>query len=336
MKNILLNSGVVFAAVGMGTAVQAADQDDFWGRFNLSYQAAFNMSASFSGVGGYAAPGHGAAGFYNDGFVGVDSTKNAGGLTTYWGYDNASQISGDDVFMHRSVASAINSGDTDPGVQNGVQLSYEQPLGGGKHWHWGVAAAASWTGINISDNRTLFGNVMATTDGYSLNGSIPPLAPYTGTVLGPGMLLQASPWDFHSVVNQANAAQIIGSRKIDANLYGLRLGPYLELPICKYFSFEVGGGLSVGLLSSDFSYNDSVTISGLPAQTHAGSGSDFGALVGGYVDAQADVHLTRHFSLTGGVEFNALGTFDQTVGNQTAHLDLSRSIYITGGISYQF
>ena len=336
MKHLLLNSGVALAAVGVGAAAHAQDQNDFWGRFNLSYRAAFNISASFSGVGGYAPPGNGAAGTYNDGFVGVDSSGNAGGYTTYWGYNSSSQISGNDILMSRSVSSGVNSGDTDSGVHHGVELSYAQPLGGGQHWHWGIEGAVNWTGISISDSRALFGNVVKTTDGYSLGGSIPPVAPYSGPQSGPGTLLQVNPLDSHSVVNQFNAAQITGSRKIDADLYGIRLGPYLELPVCKHLAFELGAGLSVGLVNSDFSYNESVAVTGLPTQIHAGSGNDFSAVVGGYARAQADVRLTDHFSLNAGVEFDDLGTYDQTVGSETAHLDLSQTIYATAGLSYRF
>lgn len=336
MNKALFKSGLILTAVSMGAAARATDEDNgFWGRFNLSYRAAFNISASFSGVGGYAPPGNGAAGVYNDGFVGVDSTQNVGGYTTYWGYDHASQISGNDVLMHRSVSSPVGTSDQDGGVQHGVELTYDQPLGGGKHWRWGLEGAVNWTAIGITDSRPLSGNVVTTTDAYSLNGSIPPVAPYTGTVQGPGTLLQATP-DSHTVDTQLNAAQITGTRKIDANLVGFRLGPYLELPVSRYFALELGGGLSFGLISSDFSYNESVAISGLPTQTHAGSSHEIGGLVGGYARMQADVRLTRNLSLTGGFEFNDLGTFDQTAGSETAHLNLSHALYMTGGLSFRF
>ena len=353
MNKALLNSSVILAVLSAGTAAHAADDqnntsagtavhaaddqdnDSFWGRFNLSYVAAFNISANFSGVGGYLPPGNGRPGFYNDGFVGTDSTGNAGGYTTYWGYNNASQISGGDVLMHRSVSSSVSTGDQYPGLQNGVELSYDQPLGGGKHWHWGLEGAVNWIGIGISDSHSMSGSVVTTTDGYSLNGSIPPVAPYTGTVQGPGPLLQSTP-NSSSVVTVLNTAQITGNQKIDANLVGFRLGPYLELPVCKYFAFEFSGGLSFGLISSDFQYNESVAISGLPTQTYEGNGHDTGGLVGGYVRGQANVRLTHNLSLIGGVEFNDLGTFDQTVGRETAHLNLSQSIYVNAGVRVSF
>lgn len=335
MNNALLKSGMVLAAMGVGFAARAQDSNEVGGRFNLSYRAALNVSASFSGVGGYAPPGSPGSGIYNDGFVGVDNSHNAGGYTTYWGYNSASQVSGGNILMHSSTSAAIDTGNNDTGPQNGFELSYEQPLGGGQHWHWGLEAAANWADISLTDNHPFAGSVVTTTDAYSLNGSTAPVAPYTGTASGPEPLLGATPVS-HSVNTVQNAAEITGSRKLDANLFGFRLGPYFELPVCPHFAVELGAGLSFGVISSDFSYNEVVAIAGLNNQTHAGSGHEDTALAGAYARAQANVKLFRNVSLIGGVEFNDLGTFDQSVGTETAHLDLSQSIYVSGGLSFSF
>lgn len=335
MNKALIHSGLVLAACGLTTTVRAGDQDDFWGRFNLSYQAAFNFSAHFSGVGGYPPPANGASGVYNDGFVGVDSTGNAGGLTTYWGFNNDNQVVGNDVVMHRYQSATVSTGDMDPGVQHGFELSYQQAIGGGQHWTWGVEAALNWMDISFTDSRPLTGALQTTTDAYSLNGSIAPLAPYTGPYDGSGPLLSTTP-DSHSVSTQLNAASITGDRNIDADLFGFRVGPYAEFPLGKYFSVALSGGLSLGLIRSDFSYHENVVISGLPTYVHSGSGSDWGALVGGYLRAQGNVRLSDHWSLLGGVEWNDLGTYNQRVGTETAHLDLSTGIYISVGASYRF
>jgi hypothetical protein len=129
---------------------------------------------------------------------------------------------------------------------------------------------------------------------------------------------------------------ITGSRDIDANLFGFRLGPYLELPVCSHLSVQLSAGLSAGVISSEFSYNETVTVSGLPSQTYANSGHSDGGLIGGYARAQINVKLCEHLALFGGAEFNDMGTFNQTVGNETAHLNLSQSIYVNGGLSWSF
>jgi len=335
MNTLLLKSGMVLAAVGVSVTGRADGGDDFWGRFNLSYQAAFNLSAKFSGAGAYAPPGGPGSGTYDDGFVGVDGSHNAGGYTTYWGYNQASQISGGNVILHSSTSSGVATGDQTARPQNGFELSYDQPLGGGEHWHWGIEAAVNWTGISIQNSQALTGNVVTTTDAYSLGGLTPPVAPYTGTVNGPGPLLGTTPVS-HLVDTLINAAAISGTRKIDANLFGFRLGPYVEWPLGSRFTLGLGAGLSTGVIDSDFSYAETVMVGGLNTQNRVGSGHATAALVGGYVRAQASLRLFQNASLFGGVEFNDLGTFDQTVGGETARLDLSQGVYVSAGFSYRF
>src|SRR5580692_989632 len=89
-------------------------------RFGLSYRAGFNITADFRNLGGFPAsssPGPATGGgidrIYDDGYVRVDSSGNAGGQTWFWGYKNASQIPGNDtVVMHSTLsepdASSLN------------------------------------------------------------------------------------------------------------------------------------------------------------------------------------------------------------------------------------
>lgn len=46
------------------------------------------------------ASGGGVARFYDDGFVRVDATGNSGGYTSFWSYENASQIQGAFISFH--------------------------------------------------------------------------------------------------------------------------------------------------------------------------------------------------------------------------------------------
>jgi hypothetical protein len=339
MNTLWLKSGMVLVVAGAGMAAHAQDDgngDDIWGRFNVSYRVGLNIKANFSGVGAFAPPATppGGGTGYNDGFVGIDSSHNAGGFTTYWGYQNASQLTvGNDVLMSSTSGSSARTGNSDADPQNGFELSYDQPLGGGKHWHWGIEGAANWTGIGIADSQSFSGTVTTSVDAYSLGAILPPLAPYTGTVSGPGPLLNTTPIPQGS---STSLSTIIGSRDIDANLFGFRLGPYLELPVCSHLSVQLSAGLSAGVISSEFSYNETVTAGGLSPQTYAGSGHKDAGLIGGYARAQINVKLCEHLALFGGAEFNDMGTFNQTVGNETAHLNLSQSIYVNGGLSWSF
>lgn len=341
MKKILLaKSGLVLAALGAATAAAAQDNNsgpitrtdpaDFWSRFSVGYRAAFNISASFSG--GVAPNSPNAAGTttYADGFVGVDSAGNPGGYTTYWGYQNAGQYSGGNILMHSS--SLLNSGSVDDGAQSGFELGYTQPIGGGDNWHWGLDFALDWMPVNILDNRPLAGDVTTVTHAFAFNGLVPPPAPYSGPSSGPGPLLSTTPTDSSSV----NAATITGSRRIDANMYGLRLGPYVEIPICPHFSVTGGVGLDLGGVDSCFSYDETVNVTGMSSQTETASSHKESFIWGGYAQAQLNVILDRQLSLFGRVEYDDLGIYRQTAGVSTARLDLTRGLYVSGGLTIRF
>src|SRR5690349_2363534 len=77
-------------------------------RFGVSYRMGFNISARFKNLGGYTAgtnPGAAIAGIdhnYDDGYNRVDSSTNSNNSTWNWGYQTASQISGNSVTMSSS------------------------------------------------------------------------------------------------------------------------------------------------------------------------------------------------------------------------------------------
>src|SRR5580698_4129649 len=110
MTRIFLATTLTFAAV-TPFALQGADYPDdpnrfsFGPRFGLNYKANFHDTASyFNNVN----PGPAAGGsnhLYNDGYVRVDQSGDAGGLTTYWGYQNPSQAVANAMQFH-----AIQSG----------------------------------------------------------------------------------------------------------------------------------------------------------------------------------------------------------------------------------
>src|ERR1035437_8149694 len=89
MNRIILSTTLVLAATPF--AMRGEDSTDdpnrfFFGpRFGMNFKADFQNNVN-------PGPEAGAANHtYNDGYVLVDSSGNAGGLTWNWGYQNASQ-----------------------------------------------------------------------------------------------------------------------------------------------------------------------------------------------------------------------------------------------------
>src|SRR3954463_5137558 len=131
MKRIVLSTTLTLAAASPFTF--AADFENpnrlsLGARFGMNFKAAFGNSAVVD-------PGPAAAGAnhnYNDGYVRVDSSGNAGGLTWNWGYQNASQVVGDTMEFHAVQAEAITGSGDRKGSGNpqwGAELIYQRIIG---------------------------------------------------------------------------------------------------------------------------------------------------------------------------------------------------------------
>src|SRR3954468_12987674 len=102
VRGWLLAGGTVLLA-------NSANAADDWTRnfrigmtLGLNIHADFKMGGQFNlGSGNTAGPDY----QFNDGYVKVDATVNAGGLTSFWGYQNASQHPTPDSLLFHSIDS---------------------------------------------------------------------------------------------------------------------------------------------------------------------------------------------------------------------------------------
>jgi hypothetical protein len=315
-------------AAGLQAQVTTADAPNpNW--FSVGPQFGLNINARFNHLGNVnpAKPGN-----YDDGFVHTDSSGNAGGQTWNWGYKNAGQVQGNSVVMHSSSASVNGSMDRTDDPQAGFDLAYGRNLGtvlGGK---WGLQAAFDFTTVSIHDSRPLTGTGTTISDAYSLGGVTAPGAPYTGSFNGPGPLLGDNP----TRTTASETVTITGSRTLEAQVYALRLGPYFEFPFGKHWSGRVGGGLALGVADTKYSYNETISFGG--GQTISNNGSSEGASfqAGGYLEAKVLYAVTPCASLFAGAQFENLGTFSHTTGNEQAQLDMSSTVYVLFGVQFNF
>lgn len=210
-------------------------------RFGVSYRMGFNISARFKNLGGFAAqsnPGpatNGVDHIYDDGYNRVDSSTNAANSTWFWGYQNASQLPGNDTLVMNSSSSAAKntSKNQEEDPQHGLEITYNRQLGRMGECKWGMEAAFGFTDVTIHDNGTLFGNVTRISDAYALGGTIAPGAPYNHgrDPSGSDPLISDVPIRMMNTISRG--AVVNGQRKFDSEIYGLRVGPYLEIPLCE-------------------------------------------------------------------------------------------------------
>ena len=297
-------------------------------RFGMNFKADFHNNASyFNAVNpGPATPG--ADHTYNDGYVLVDSSGNAGGLTWNWGYKNSSQVAGDTMQFHAIQSSSSSSATDDP--QYGAELIYQRVIGrlpflsSGR---WGLEAGFGFTELDLRDNRS--GTVSVTTDTYQLNGVLPPSAGYNGTFSGPGALLGATP------MRTTMSAVLTSQQKLSGQLFSLRLGPFAEWNFTPKLSLAASVGLTLAPTTVDYDFSETVT---LASGTFAASGhsSKTKLLYGPYVGGMLRYAFNKTWGVYVGAQFQNLTDLEQSVGGHTARLDPGATVYGTVGASWSF
>ena len=329
------------AALIILVPVVAGASDPVTNRFTFSGRFSLNIKAKFQDVGRVLpAPPRttpdGANYNYDDGYVLTDSSGNFGGQTWNWGYDNsASQISGNTILLSRSAASgrsASASADSDPGL--GAELAYDRLFIVRDKFRFGLEAAANFLDLSMQKSSTFSRNVTRTTDAYPFTpGTTPPLAnpaqPYQGSFGGAGFVIGDTP--VSSTPSIIPGTIVTAHRRLDSNLWGFRVGPYVEFPLSETFSLWASGGFAFGILDNSLGWRES-TLAGLTS----GSGRDASLLLGGYAGVNVSWQFSDQWSAVAGAQYQNLGTYVHTFGSQRVELDLSQSIFLTVGLGYSF
>lgn len=336
-------------------------------RLGLTYRFPINVTVDFKDVGGFVpqgvnVPGRGpqpgdpspagttlANRTYENGYSWVDSSTNAGGYTWFWGYNNlqnqafpnANSPAGIQLQSSSSAETSINDRKDD--MIAGFEVTYEYELHRSKNVRFGLEAGFGYNNMEVDTGKTKMADVNRITDSFVLSSLDygQPLPPsYQGTFTGPtvpgqpGRLSYGEPLRTPSVID--NGAQIEGKRHLDADLFGIRLGPYVEFPITRNLSAGIGGGVAIVYVSSEFSYSETVSISGVGVQQHQASGHDDGWVFGGYASAFVNFRLVEDLCFTGGAQFQSVQDYTHREGGKSAVLRLGEAIFFTMGLSYSF
>jgi hypothetical protein len=315
---------LVLSVAGLSALAQTNEAPE--NRFNLSYRAGFNIKADFKNLGRAGVPGGpSVTGLsYEDGFVRPNSVPNNLDLSWNWGYQNASQVVGDNIVMTSSQRGNLAK-DQDDTPANGVELSYNRRLGWWGKAAWGLEGAVNYTGLEIANNSTPAGNVL-TAHAFNLGGAIPPTAPYSGTPDGPGILISETP----------TAASLAVHSRLETTLLGFRLGPSIEFPFGEQWSVGLSGGFALAWADSDVHFREVVSLSGTQTALRSAGSSSSDWLPGFYLGANVAYKVCSSGSFFIGAQFQDVG--DQTVRalDKQAKLDLSQSIFLNAGFSYSF
>lgn len=340
-RRVLLHLAVVLGMVLIASTTRMLAQGSYKNRFSLNSRIGFNISADFKNLGGFAAqtdPGlatNGVDHFYDDGFNRVDVNGGASTNTFFWGYQNASQVPGNDTIVMNSssaATSAIRDVGDDP--QWGAELSYIRQLGDNGDYRWGIEAAIGWADLEFRKNGTSTADITRTTDAYALNGNPPPPAPYPGTFGGPGPQIGTSPTRTISTI--PNGAVTSGQYSLEAQAYTLRLGLHYETPFNDWLKLQFGGGFAGAYVDSDFSFTEMTTLGGIGSVTRSGTASEADIVIGAYAGAGLTFYITERLTAVAAAQFQHLQDYTQQLAGKEAEIRFDKSIFVTVGVGFSF
>lgn len=333
-------------------------------RLALAYRMGFNVDVQFRGLGSFdylpgvnPGPASGAQEHrtYDDGFNRVDSNLNTyggvlglqhPGATWYWNHDRNAQVVDVGgtryVEMHAAQSpTTFRSGKKDADPLHGVELSFERQIQSSARWSWGVAGAFNYTRLEVRDASARTADVEQVRDRFEVpldaetnERFVPDAQDHMGTLNGPGPLLGSHP--LRTVLTLTDEAAIKGRREFEADLFGIRLGPYVQCAFGDKVSGYLGGGLALVCVASDFRFTETATFRGRTYADRAGSGSNSDWLVGGYVAGSMSYRLNEAWQLLAGAQFQSTGTYKHTVKGKQAWMDLEQAFFVTVGVSYSF
>ncbi len=320
------------------------DTDDWTRHFHIGGFAAFNISGSFKMNGDFNVSGNDVAkGIFDDGYVRPDKTGSGDGLTSFWGYNNQSQVSGEDLIMHATTGySTLGSehANADAGPSPGFDMAY-----GANYWYWKHARVGWELGFDllptsIKDSHRIAVTANQSTYTFHTGNAFLPPAPYQGGDSGSGILIQNNSFTNSS---SSSSASVTGSRSLDAIIYSVRLGPTFDWDLGSHVDMQLGAGPVLGVVDGEYSFDETITISpnnqspdGGVVAHNRGSFSSVGVQYGGYANATFNVHLTQSADFYLGAQYMTMSDYSISSQGRSAKLDLGGQIYISAGINWPF
>jgi hypothetical protein len=277
---------------------------------------------------------------YDNGFVLPDISGNSG-MTWNWGYNSASQVTGDLLNFTRldnTAAGTVNNGSSNTGLGGEVVLGMELfrfDLGQ-KEARFGFEGGFGYNPFSMKYSGVSQGTAAYTQTSYSLGGIIPPEAPYAGAFNGPGPLISTTPAS-SSVINSASQSTFNGT--LDSSLYNMKLGFWVDVPITKKLLAGVSIGYSALYASSELTFTENTTFTdpGIPTTgpvTHTVSAGDW--KLGGYAELRLTYEFAPHLSAYVSGDYQNNGHFDFSGANRNVSMDFTTLFAVGLGVRYTF
>ncbi len=296
----------------------------------------FNVKADFSRGGLVSFAPNPTAGVYDDGYVRLDATGNAQGYTSFWGYQNASQLlpQSHALLMHQTTSYyGASSGSGDDAPYFGAELA-----GGGNLWRstnlrvgWEVGAAG--LPVKIKDNQSLTATVNRNVLSFDTGPIVIPTAPYNGGPSGIGPTILATSTAQSTITALATMS---GSQTLEATVWAVKLGPTVFWDVNRYAGIQVGCGAALGIVPGDLKYDETILLPDGNAPHATGKVSSTEIAYGGYLEVIATVHLGKNLDLYVGGQYLPLQNVTFSGGGREARLKLGGQVGLMAGINWPF
>jgi hypothetical protein len=338
----------------LALAASARAQDNVWMKhFRVGMSFGLNIKTEFKTTGTFpisgSAPGdptnpkmdH----FYDDGYVRVDSTGNANDpvtgkpSTSFWGYQNSSQLSGaspNQVLTYHSskffTGSGNNSANTDPAL--GFDMAYAGSVAKWERLAIGYEFGFNLTTVGAKDRRPLAATLTQAIHQYGSGGTpdLPP-APYNGPSTGVGPLINASGVALPDVVLPGT---LTGTRSLDSLLYQFRLGPMIRWEMWPQWTLNGSAGGVLALVDADYNFNEQIIATGGGITSNRGKFGTLDTTYGGYAGAVVMYDTGNQWEVYLGTHFITMSDAKVSSGGREAKLGLGAAIYISAGINWTF
>lgn len=297
----------------------------------MNIRANFKMSGTFNISGSDPS-----SGIYDDGYVRVDNTGDAGGQTSYWGYNSASQLSGSTLTMHSTKSFSASGGASDDASPYlGLDLAY-----GDSYWYWGGAKIGWEFGfgllpIHIADNQPMAATVNRSVFSFNTGGIVVPTAPYNGGPSGIGPTISDAATQ---LPDDTVPGTVTGTRALDVMLFTARLGPSLYWDFGRHVGLYASAGPAIGFVSGELDYDETILAADGGSAHNSGHVSGGGLTFGGYVNATLVYHFVDEAAadIYIGAQYMPMTGATISGGGREGRLDLGGQLYLTFGINWPF
>lgn len=343
-----ITRGCLLGAAGLvasSAAAQGQDGPSWTKRFRLGVVAAVNLEAELSIGGDFAVseidpgvPGVGGVNHnYDDGYVRLDDTGNAGGYTSNWGYENASQYDpvNETLTFHgtTSFSQAGSSSTAGDELYYGLDLAYGGRLMDFAHGVLGWELGFTFLPVDFEDRDPLPVTARRVEHRFSTAGVVLPQAPYNGGASGVGPVIG----DVAEEVSSTTTTGLLtGSRELEAGVFDFRLGPNLQWHLGGRWAASLGGGFALGLVNGEYSFDETIVFASGDTAENRGRFDATEVVYGGYAEALLYFRAEDRSEIYVGVQYVGLGDVTFTGGGREARLRLGSGLHLAAGIHWIF